>query len=252
VNFVDKKSLLSLSLASIMLKTKPDIKNLLSLHPHYPGNPKADGSPVTPLDLALSELLEAVCRKHYPEANVFSEENYQGWSFPLIAIDPLDGTKEYIKQRPEWAVSVGYFPTSSFVGEGWVYNPASNELFDGQSFTPASRKVYQGEVSHSEWECGWYENFQHPKFQLKPVGSIAYKLGRLSEGKIDFVVSLAPKNIWDIAGGSLLCQQQGIKFYSEGKEVTDVQRLYEAPLIWCREELWHELSSLFPSKGIDL
>ncbi len=249
---MDKKSLLSQSLASIMFKIKPDIKNLLSVHPHYPGNPKADGSPVTPLDLALSELVEAVCRRHFPKANIFSEENYQGWSFPLIAIDPLDGTKEYIKQRPEWSISVGHFPTEKFQGEGWVFNPVTDELFDGNAGSRIGESLLQGEVSHSEWERGWYQSFQHPKFKLRPMGSIAYKLGRLSAGKIDFVVSLAPKNIWDIAGGSLLCQQQGIKFYSQGKEVLEVKRLYEAPLIWCREELFSELSSLFPSKGTDL
>ncbi len=170
----------------------------------------------------------------------------------MIAIDPLDGTKEYIKRRPEWSISVGYFPTENFQGEGWVFNPVTEELFDGSIGPTGYGSILQGEVSHSEWDRGWYENFHHPAFKLRPMGSIAYKLGRLSAGKIDFVVSLAPKNIWDIAGGSLLCQQQGIKFYSQGKEVTQVQRLYEAPLIWCREELLMELSSFFPSKGTDL
>jgi myo-inositol-1(or 4)-monophosphatase len=235
-----------------MFEIRPDIKNLLSLHPHYPGNLKSDGTPVTPLDLALSELLEKTCRLHYPEANVFSEENYQGWSFPLIAIDPLDGTKEYIKQRPEWAISVGSFPDGNFQGEGWVYNPVTDEWYDGTPTKHSAPIEFVGEVSHTEWEKGWFSNFQHSKFKLRPMGSIAYKLGRLSAGKIQFVVSLAPKNVWDIAGGSLLCQAQGIKFYSAGKEVKDVKRLYEPPLIWCREELFSELSSLFPSKGIDL
>ena len=77
------------------------------------------------------------------------------------------------------------------------------------------------------------------------MGSIAYKLARLANGESDFVVSLAPKNIWDIAGGTLLCFKSGMKFYSQGKEVTKVQKLYQPPLIWSSSEVSPELLKLF-------
>lgn len=246
---MDEKKLLRPSLARIMFEHLPEIQNLTILHPSAPSISKSDGSPVTALDLALSALLESLSHEHFKGVTVYSEENYSDWLFPLMAIDPLDGTREYIRNRPEWAVSMGYFSSESFQGEGWVYNPKTEELYNSLQKTVLFQKKshYQGEVSHSEWDNGLYQNAKSEKFKLKAVGSIAYKLGRLSSGKIDFVVSLTPKNIWDIAGGSLLCQNSGIKFYSAGKEVTKVQKQYQPPLIWCSSELYSELSLLFPS-----
>lgn len=251
---MDKKELLSPNLARIMVGATPEIHQLTELYPSARSIMKDDGSPVTKLDLALSELLEKTSLKHFPQVTVYSEENYSDWKFPLMAIDPLDGTREYIRARPEWAISVGYFESESFQGQGWVYNPLTRELYTSEQpvLNFVDKDVFYGEVSHSEWDKGWYKNIKSEKFKLTPKGSIAYKLGRLSGGKIDFVVSLAPKNIWDIAGGTLLCQKSGIKFYSQGKEVTKVQQLYLPPLIWCFENSYSELSLLFPPTDKDL
>lgn len=230
-----------------MEKVIPEIQTLTREHPASPPTMKLDGSPVTSLDLALSTLIENLSLTHFEGVTIYSEENYSDWKFPLMAIDPLDGTREYIKQRPEWAVSIGHFESSTFVGEGWVYNPMTKELYDNQQTLTqfVEKSVYYGEVSHSEWEKGFYEKVESPEFKIKPMGSIAYKLGRLSAGEIDFVVSLAPKNIWDVAGGTLLCHNSGIRFYSQGKEVTEVTQLYSPPLIWCHPKLAASLSALF-------
>jgi myo-inositol-1(or 4)-monophosphatase len=243
---VDKKYLLRPNLARIMVDLVPQIHVLTELHPSAPADMKVDGTPVTALDLALSLLLEKMSEKHLPEVTFYSEEKYSDWKFPLVAIDPLDGTREYIRNRPEWAVSIGLFESKQFSGQGWVYNPLTKELFSSEIpvVNYVDKPKYYGEVSHSEWDKGFYDLFKSDKFILKPIGSIAYKLGRLAAGKADFVISLAPKNIWDIAGGTLLCHQSKMKFYSQGKEVTEVKQLYLPPLIWCHEELFEELSSL--------
>jgi myo-inositol-1(or 4)-monophosphatase len=243
---VDKKLLLSTNLARIMVEIIGQIDELTQLHPIPKSSIKSDGTPVTLLDLALSDLLEKMSKRHFPAVTFYSEENYSNLDFPLLAIDPLDGTREYIRNRPEWAISIGLFESQNFIGEGWVYNPLTKELFNSE-ISPVEhvdKPEYYGEVSHSEWDKGLYKLFISEKFKLKPIGSIAYKLGRLSAGKLDFVVSLAPKNIWDIAGGTLLCNQSEIKFYSQGKEVREVKQKYLPPLIWCHEELFEELSSL--------
>ncbi len=251
---MDKKELLRTKLSEIMLAFRNSIKNICSLHPRAKPVEKADGTPVTALDLALSKLLEDMCLQRYPSVTVYSEENFSDWKFPLMAIDPLDGTKEYIKGRPEWAISVGLLLDQTWRGEGWVYNPITEEIFSDSIPQRCFEKknVYQGEVSYSEWDRGLFRPFSDSRFSLKPVGSIAYKLGRLAAGKCDFVVSLAPKNIWDIAGGTLLCRQTGIKFYSEGKEVTEVKQFYHPPLIWCFSEMSSELLKVFGPQGKDL
>jgi fructose-1,6-bisphosphatase/inositol monophosphatase family enzyme len=243
---VDKKRLLNGLLAKIMVDQVAQINLVVQSFPEAKVQIKSDGTPVTELDLELSALVEALMLEHFPHVTFYSEEKFSEWSFPLLALDPLDGTREYIDGRDEWAISIGVFPTSHFSGDGWVYNPKTNECFwQGSSLPFTPKETYQGEVSRSEWKSGYFKNANLSKFEIHPMGSIAYKLGRLSAGKSDFVVSLRPKSIWDIAGGSLLCQQVGIKFYSQGKEVTQVEKEYPPPLIWCRPELFLELSKIY-------
>ena len=232
------------------LKIKfPDIQDLLNKFQEVVVTKKADGSPVTELDLALSSFIEDFAKTHYPDHCFYSEENFTEMNFPLLALDPLDGTREYINGSPEWAMSIGLFNSAAFEGEGWVYNPVRGEVYSEGDNPFHAKASYRGEVSRSEWESGLFKNLQSQKFHLEPMGSIAYKLGRLSHGECDFVVSLRPKNIWDIAGGSLLCRDTGIKLYSNGKEINEVKPLYGAPLIWCHPEIKNELFELFPPKG---
>ena len=247
---MDEKNLLGLRLSKIMVDFLDSINSVCERHPKAEPVIKADGTPVTALDLELSSLIEGMSQQHFPQTTIYSEEKFSTWAFPLMAIDPLDGTREYLAGRPEWSVSIGLFESEKFSGEGWVYNPSTNELFnsDLKKTIYTTKSVYEGEVSHSEWVKGLYQPYQHTKFHLQPRGSIAYKLGRLAAGKIDFVVSLTPKNIWDVAGGSLLCARSGIKFYSQGKEVKKVEQIYEPPLIWCSSELSSELLELFCSR----
>lgn len=234
-------------MAKIMIDHIDQIKNIVALHTSPLITIKTDGSPVTALDLALSEYVENVVTDEMnPELTFYSEEKYNLWKFPLLALDPLDGTKEFIAKRPEWSVSIGLLETSKFEGEGWIYNPMTDECFSEDSLKGFGQKeIYLGEVSRSEWEKGLFDNKNAERFKVVPMGSIAYKLGRLSSGKTDFVVSLRPKNIWDIAGGTLLCLKAGYKFYSQGLEVKEVQKLYQPPLIWCHESMITELSEMF-------
>jgi fructose-1,6-bisphosphatase/inositol monophosphatase family enzyme len=244
---VDKKPLLSLSLAKIMKNNLQGITQLVERYPKANIQFKQDGSPVTELDLFLSSHVELLMEEHFPGTTFYSEEKFSDWSFPLLALDPLDGTREYIDGRDEWAISIGVFQTEDFVGEGWVYNPKTQECYsDAKTIPFAIKSQYRGEVSRSEWKKGLFTNKNSAKFKVEAVGSIAYKLGRLSNHQSDFVVSLFPKNIWDIAGGTLLCFKAGMKFYSQGKEVTSVQKSYEPPLLWCRQELFSELSKIYP------
>lgn len=245
---VDEKNLSSRNLAAIMKNSLGKVQVLLNKFQNSDITIKADGSPVTELDIALSSLIEEEMSRFYKEFTFYSEEKFGEWKFPLVAVDPLDGTREYIAGRDEWAMSIGIFESEKWQGSGWVCNPKTHEIFaEAHRQIFQVKNVYCGEVSRSEWEKGLFTKTQNSKFQIKPKGSIAYKLGKLSAGELDFVVSLRPKNIWDIAGGTLLCQQGGLKFYSQGKEVSKVHRYYEPPLIWCHPELISELTLLFPT-----
>ncbi len=244
---MDKKIFGERSLAQIMSDQIPKLKFFSDFHQQPTIQIKADGTPVTELDLTYSKHIEELMEESFPGFTFYSEENFSDWKFPLLALDPLDGTQEYIEGRNEWAISIGLLRDQTFNGEGWIYNPKTGECFsEAENRGFVLKPSYVGEVSRSEWKNGLFTKRQSETFSLKPVGSIAYKLGRLSAGKSDFVVSLRPKNIWDIAGGTLLCYGAGMKFYSEGKEVTSVEKTYPPPLLWCRPELFAELSKIYP------
>lgn len=239
---VDKKFLVNRNLADILSSHISDIVSIVNNHAQPLTKSKQDGSPVTELDLALSSYIEGISAKYFPDHCFYSEENFREWKFPLVALDPIDGTREYVEGRPEWAISLGILESENFSGDGWIFNPKTEELFTMETVRPWEKKTHlRGEVSRTEFEQGLYRYLTSEAMALTAVGSIAYKLGRLSHGKMDFVVSLKPKNIWDIAGGTLLCKAAGLEFYSKGKKVTKVERSYEPPLLWCHPSLFPEL-----------
>ena len=64
------------------------------------------------------------------------------------------------------------------------------------------------EASRSDLRKGCFAAFESA-MEIRPCGSIAYKLARLAAGCSDAVFSLTPKNEWDIAAGVLLVEAAG-------------------------------------------
>ncbi len=248
--FVDKKALLSPYLARIMNGHRQNWRKLVTETLDFEVSEKSPGDPVTIIDLAISNDVRELAAQE--KIYFYSEEEARDWKLPLIIIDPIDGTRELIERRPECAVSVALIKNWDFTSdenEGWIFNPFTEETFSDESlnFKKLSSKQL-GYVSRSEWKAGLFDNINEPNLELKAVGSIAYKLALLSAGKIDFVVSLKPKNIWDIAAGTVLCEKLGLEFYSEGKRITQITKeLYRPPLIWCRPTSFSFLSGIFSS-----
>lgn len=248
--FVDKKALLSPYLARIMNGHRQSWRKLVLETLDFKVSEKSPGDPVTKIDLAISNDVKEITVQE--KLHFYSEEEARDWKLPLIIIDPIDGTRELIERRPECAVSVALIKNwdfSSNENEGWIFNPFTDETFTQESIkNKLSGEKLVGYVSRSEWKNDLYKNISESQIELKAVGSIAYKLALLSHGKIDFVVSLKPKNIWDIAAGTILCKKLGLEFYSEGKRVTQItNELYRPPLIWCNPTSFSFLSEIFSS-----
>ena len=78
--------------------------------------------------------------------------------------------------------------------------------------------------SRSESSRGLWEPYKN-KFQLlKPVGSVAYKLGLTAAGKADIFASLRPKNEWDICAGNCIINEAGGKLI----DLNGKQRIYNS------------------------
>ena len=194
---------------------------------------KGKAGPLTTADLAANEVLRTRLTEANPQAGWLSEENTDDRSRlarrDVWIVDPIDGTREFVEGMPEFSVSVGLSRDGRAV-LGGVILPAEGRLllggqgaglrefrYDQEQENGPLRETVIGAfsetaalkgarifVSRSESRKGLFaplEADQDMSFQFVPQGSIARKLALLAAGDCDLIVSLNPKNDWDICGG---------------------------------------------------
>ncbi len=184
---------------------------------------KANEDPVTTADIKADTILKEGLTKYFPDTGWLSEETRDDYSRldkkMVWVVDPIDGTKEFMSGIPEYAVSVALVEHGQPILSA-IYNPAKEEMFTAASGQGAwlNEKVINAEhpltekpvllASRSEIKRGEFESFE-PFAQIRPCGSIAYKLALVAAGMADATFSLGPKNEWDIAAGVLLVSESG-------------------------------------------
>jgi myo-inositol-1(or 4)-monophosphatase len=136
-------------------------------------------------------------------------------------VDPLDGTREFVAGIPEWSVSVGLVEDGEPVAGG-ICNPATGETvvgalgagvtLDGRPAGVSGRQSLAGArvlASRSEVRRGEWEGYRDGLFELRPTGSVAYKLSQVAAGLADAMWTLTPKHEWDVAAGVALVLAAG-------------------------------------------
>ncbi len=136
-------------------------------------------------------------------------------------VDPLDGTADFVAGIPEWCVSVAMVENGRSVAGG-IANPATSEIFlgtletgityNGQPATASVKSRLEGAVvlaSRSELKRGEWERFRNRAFEIRPMGSVAYKLALVAAGRADATWTLTHKNEWDVAAGVALLEAAG-------------------------------------------
>lgn len=100
---------------------------------------KSDESPVTEADEAADALISAGIRSAFPDMVLVTEEqaaSHEQSASSFIIVDPLDGTKEFIKRRGDFTVNIALVQDGVPI-RGVVYAPAKGRLFyteaDGRS-----------------------------------------------------------------------------------------------------------------------
>lgn len=95
---------------------------------------KDDKSPLTEADIKSNEIICSALENLYPNIPIMSEENKQvsykerkEWKY-YWCIDPLDGTKEFIKKNDEFTVNIALIYKNRPV-LGVVYAPAIDKLY---------------------------------------------------------------------------------------------------------------------------
>lgn len=193
---------------------------------------KEDNSPVTEADKASNQILMAGLREIAPGIPIMSEEEKhadyaarKNWE-KFWCVDPLDGTKEFVKKNGEFAVCValieGVYPVL-----GVIYAPASRELYYGGTGLGAFTAPHQGEpnpISTAPVQDGEpvvaVASRSHPDPRVEDylkdfnvsekitVGS-ALKFCMLAAGRAQLYPRFNPTMEWDTAAGQAILEAAG-------------------------------------------
>ena len=184
---------------------------------------KSFNNPVTTADHQANKVIKDILFQSNSSYGWLSEETVD--SDDRLAndyvwiVDPIDGTKEFIEGVPQFSISIAL----AHLGEpiiGVIYNPSTNELFSASknmgSFCNDERvkcldqnKESIALVSRSEVKRGLWDEYKNNFKDLRPIGSVAYKLGLIGAGKGDIFATLRPKNEWDICAGHCIINESG-------------------------------------------
>ncbi len=192
---------------------------------------KNDKSPVTEADTRANDIITAGLLKIAPDIPILSEEGGDvsfeertKWdSFWMV--DPLDGTKEFIKKNDEFTVNIAYMQNNQPVF-GVVYAPALDELywgsvekgayksFAGNSYTPIRVKSQLSNPvqlatsrSHPSPKMDKFLA-QFKKIDLHPMGS-SLKICSVADGRVHFYPRLGPTMEWDTAASHAVIKAAG-------------------------------------------
>ena len=196
---------------------------------------KDRNDPLTAADLQADAYLKQALRDLRPDCGWLSEETVDDRQRlakeAVWIVDPIDGTREFVEGIPEYVVAValveGGVPTLAV-----IYNPAQDEIFaavtgggtfrNGQRvFCSAVQSLGQATavVSRSETKRGEIDSFRPHLGEIRPVGSVAYKLALVAAGACDLNFSVQDKNEWDVCAGDLLVREAGGLMYTYDQQV---------------------------------
>lgn len=193
---------------------------------------KDDKSPVTEADIASNEVITKHLAQLYPDIPVLSEE---GTKIPyderkkweaFFLVDPLDGTKEFIKDNGEFCVCIALMRKDRPV-LGVVYAPTQDTLYTGSiqtgahisrqgcnpekiSTTPQEEDqalIIVGSRSHPSPDLETYLEKLNVA-RMTPAGS-AIKFCLVAEGKAHQYPRFNPTMEWDTAAGQAIVEAAG-------------------------------------------
>jgi len=191
----------------------------------YDIHEKSKNNPVTSADLGANRKIREIVLGRFPEDGWLSEEDKDSSGRLNVSrvwvIDPIDGTKEFIEGVPQFAVSIG-FVVDGRPKVAVVFNPAEDRFYEasaGQGAYLNNQRIHVTPcdnidgarllVSRSEPQ----RKFQvfADRCEIKPVGSIAFRLAKVAGGDGDATLTFRSIREWDICAGVLMVEEAGGK-----------------------------------------
>lgn len=184
---------------------------------------KHDRSPVTTADLEADRILKEALLSAFPDDGWLSEEapdNPRRLEHKRVwIVDPIDGTKYFMRGLPQFAVSAALVVTGVPV-VAVIFNPATDELFSARRGAGAGlngrsiqvRQALAGRptilVNPGAFDRGKFKAYE-PYAECRPMGSIAYTLALVAAGRADATLNFERMNEWDIVAGAFLVEEAG-------------------------------------------
>ncbi len=185
---------------------------------------KEGNSPVSQADLAVDGFLRDFLLSARPRYGWVSEETAgepaHGEETRFFVVDPIDGTRSFLRGEPTWCVSLAVIRDGRPVA-GVIDAPVKAEVFAATSDGPATlnRRPLEppdgGErerllVSMPDAVFSRLDEADRASFDVhKNVPSLAYRLAMVAAGRIDGTIVQPRANDWDIAAADLILERCG-------------------------------------------
>ena len=192
---------------------------------------KSDDSPLTAADMASHRVIVEGLQTLTPDIPVLSEESAgiswderRGWNRYWL-VDPLDGTREFIKRNGEFTVNIALIEDHSPV-LGVVLAPVTGELYFGvrdegaflekspgamprpiETRAPAGIPVVAGSRSHAQERTGAMLA-KLGEHRMVSMGS-SLKFCLVAIGQADLYLRLGPTSEWDTAAAHCVLAEAG-------------------------------------------
>ncbi len=193
---------------------------------------KEDKSPLTLADTRSHGIISAYLKKHFSfpvlseEGGGIPYEERRTWGYYWL-VDPLDGTKEFVKRHGDFTVNIALIHEGRPVA-GVIYVPVTSVLYYAQkgvgSFKVENGKTTKlpvkgekdlltvvGSRSHATPELEQYIQEMKKKYgelEVISCGS-SLKFCMVAEGKAEVYPRLGPTMEWDTAAGQIIVEEAG-------------------------------------------
>jgi myo-inositol-1(or 4)-monophosphatase len=184
---------------------------------------KAGSSPVSEADLAVDRFLSTRLPPLVPDAGWLSEETEDNpariKARAVWVVDPIDGTRAFLDNRPDWSVSIALVEDGRPVVAA-LYAPVSDEMFLASRGSGATRNGVVLKAAAGEGLAGmriagpksYLDKLSAIDPQVRPqpkIFSLALRAARVASGEFDAALASRNSHDWDLAAADLLVHEAG-------------------------------------------
>jgi myo-inositol-1(or 4)-monophosphatase len=178
------------------------------------------GTPVWGSDLAIDEFLRAHLTPLDPAAGWLSEETVDLSDRierrRLWVVDPIDGTRDYVRARPGWCVSIALVEdrvpvlgvlSAPIRGELWTASRGQGAWRNGMPIRVSPR----AELAGARVPADQLSRVDRDLVAVAKPNSIALRIAMVAAGEADLLATLRWGFEWDIAAAALIAEEAGAR-----------------------------------------